>query len=262
VLIVDLDSNACASRTFDVIANLENSIGATLLGGRSLGGIVRMTAVEGVWLAPGSTDLSAIEYARGIHGAGHVDDRKPLSEAALARELSQMHSTGQFDYVFLDCPGGFPFMQRVALLACDEAIIPTGLSIYDLYAATPTLQLILAARRARGEKRPIFLGFLPNGAGKAGIPKKIQEVLDDYSAPRFSAVRHSALLKSIAGAPKVEQRIILLSRPDHPASASYRQVAQEIELGLNASGDVRAAQSRPGNSGATDLALEDAVQAS
>ncbi len=234
VLIVDLDSNACASRTFEVIVTLDGSVGAALLGQRSLGGVIQTTPFEKLWLAPGSTDLSIIEQAQKGRNASQATGAERLSSSTLARELGELKGTGQFEYIFLDCPGGYPFMQRMALLASDGVIIPTGLSVYDLYAATPTLQLILAARRARREDRPHFLGFLPNGAGKSGVPKKIQAVLNAYSAPCFSAVRHSALLKSIAGAPKVEQRIILAARPDHPVSASYRQVAQEIELGLGA----------------------------
>lgn len=234
VLIVDLDSNACTSRTVDVIVGLDESIGAALLGHRSLSGVIRATPLERVWLAPGSADLSLVEQAQKGSNASRANGEDRLSEATLAHSIGQLGGAGQFDYVFLDCPGGYPFMQRMALLACTEVIIPTGLSVYDLYAATPTLQLILAARRARSEARPTFLGFLPNGAGKAGVPKRIQSVLDAYSAPQFSPIRQSALLKSIAGSPNVMQRVILLTRPEHPVSASYRQVAQEIELGIDA----------------------------
>lgn len=259
VLIVDLDSNACSSRTLDVISTLDNSVGAVLLGDGSLASVIRATAIDRVWLVPGSTDLSVVEQVKqNQRGDGAMEGRR-IGEITLARELDQLDS-GQFDYVFLDCPGGYPLMQRMALLASSEVIIPTGLSVYDLYAATPTLQLILAARRARGKDLPLFLGFLPNGAGKAGVPKKMQGVLDTYSAPCFSPVRQSALLKSIAGAPKVEQRVILLARPEHAASASYRQVAREIEMGLEAARTVTQAR-REESDLSSGLTIEEAVGA-
>jgi cellulose biosynthesis protein BcsQ len=64
--------------------------------------------------------------------------------------------------VLLDCPGGHPCIEHLVLLACDEIIIPTGLSVYDLYTATPAMHLVLMAREARGDGEPEFLGLLPN----------------------------------------------------------------------------------------------------
>lgn len=233
VLIVDLDSNACASRTFDRIVALDNSVAAALLGEKPLAEVIRPAGLPGLWLAPGATDLSTIEKTEGIRDRRRVTSSGRLNELALALELGELREA-TFDYVLLDCPGGHPFMGRAALLACGEVIIPTGLSVYDLYAATPTLQLILAAQQRRRDGRPAFLGFLPNGAGKAGVPRKMQGLLDIYAVPCFSPVRQSAALRSIAGMPRLEQRVMVLARPDSPAALSYRQVAREIELGPGA----------------------------
>ena len=225
VLIVDLDSNACASRTFDRVGRIDNSIAAALLGEKTLAEVIQPAGPQGVWVAPGAPDLSAIEKMKGIEDSRRVDETGHLSEIALLFEIDKL-GEATFDYVLLDCPGGHPYVERMALLACAEVIVPTGLSVYDLYAATPTLQLILTARQVRGDGLPAFLGFLPNGASKSGVPQKMQATLDQFSLPCFSPVRQSALLRSIAGMPQVEQRIIVLARPDNPAAVSYRQVAR------------------------------------
>ena len=233
VLIVDLDGNACASRTFDRVVGGKHSVAAALRGDGNLMDIIRSLPVPNLWLAAGSADL------RTIHMPGRVTDPNRLDQAGLLRadilawELAQMGET-IFDYVLLDCPGGNPYMDQAALLACDEVIVPTGLSVYDLYAATPTLQFIALARRARGDGRPEFMGFLPNGAGKSGIPPRMQEKLDSYDAPYFTPVRHSASMKTVAGAREVSLRLIVLAQPDNVAAQSYRQVAREIEIGIEA----------------------------
>jgi hypothetical protein len=66
VLVVDLDSNACASRTFGALENLENSIAAALLGLRPLAAVTQLTEVEKIWLVPGATDLHTLGDVEGI----------------------------------------------------------------------------------------------------------------------------------------------------------------------------------------------------
>src|SRR5206468_4131262 len=121
-----------------------------LLGLRPLAKIIINTVVANVWLAPGASDLHMLEDADGIPDASRLDASGRLSPIALKLELARLGPT-QFDYALLDCAGGHPFIAHLALLACDEVIIPTGLSVYDLYAATPAMQLILMAREARGD---------------------------------------------------------------------------------------------------------------
>ncbi|MCC7362036.1 MAG: ParA family protein [Anaerolineales bacterium] len=228
ILILDLDSNACASRTFGALESLENSIAAALLGLRPLAEVVRPTEIDNIWLVPGATDLHSLDNVEGVLDPNRRDDLGRLSPVALQLELAQS-DLARFDYLLLDCPGGHPFIEHLVLLACDEVIIPTGLSIYDLYAATPTMHLILMAREARGDDKPDFLGFLPNGAGRRGVSRRVQSTLDQYSLPCLPAVRHSDLIKTLAGMPTVPQRLMVLARPESAVTASFRQVAAMID---------------------------------
>lgn len=228
VLVVDLDSNACASRTFGVLESLENSIAAALLGLRPLGEVIAQTEIERLWLAPGAADLHTLDDVEGVLDPNRRDHGGRLSPLALKLELQGL-AHGDFDYVLLDCPGGHPILQHMALLACDEVIIPTGLSVYDLYAATPAMHLVLMAREARGDGKPAFLGFLPNGAGRRGISQRIQSKLDEYALPCLPAIRHSDLLKTLAGMPAVRQRLIVLARPESAAAVGFSAVAVAID---------------------------------
>lgn len=230
ILILDLDSNACASRTFGALESLENSVAAALLGLRPLVEVVRPTEVDNIWLVPGATDLHSLADVEGILDPNRRDALGRLSPIALQVELAQC-DLPQFDYLLLDCPGGHPFIEHLVLLACDEVIIPTGLSVYDLYAATPTMHLILMAREARGDDKPEFLGFLPNGAGRRGVSRRVQSKLDQYALPCLPAVRHSDLIKTLAGMPMVPQRLMVLARPESAIAANFCQVATVIDQG-------------------------------
>jgi hypothetical protein len=91
------------------------------------------------------------------------------------------------------------------------------------------MHLILMAREARGDDKPEFLGFLPNGAGRRGVSQRVQSKLDQYSLPCLPAVRHSDLIKTLAGMPTVPQRLMVLARPDSAVAANFCQVAAVID---------------------------------
>ena len=228
VLIVDLDSNACASRTFNVLESLENSVAAALLGLRPMAEVTIKTEIDNIWLAAGAADLHTLGDVEGILDPNRRDPSGRLSPLALKLELAQLNPT-QFEYVLFDCPGGHPFIEHLVLLACDEIIIPTGLSVYDLYAATPAMHLVLMAREARGDGKPEFLGFLPNGAGRRGVPQRVQSKLDQYSLPCLPLIRHSELLKTLAGMAEVKKRLIVFARPASALAANFLAVAREID---------------------------------
>jgi len=242
VLLLDLDSNACASFTFGFREGWDASLAAALLGEQPMANIIRETAVERVWLAPGAPGLSVLDQITDV-ASDRATEAGTLSEIALALELNELGAT--FDYALLDCPGGHPFIHHLALLACTEVILPTGLSVYDLYAATPTLQMIGAAKQIRDDRQPTFLGFLPTGAARRGIPRPMQDKLDQYDVPCFTPIRQSALLKTLPGRPTVPQRIMVLARPYHPVTERYRQVAQEIDIGITAARTLRAQLAYP-----------------
>src|SRR5262245_61196619 len=127
VLIIDLDSNACASLTFNAVAAFENSVASALLGEQPLTPLIRPTGLDGVWLAPGATNLGAVENMT-VADQARVEEGGHLNDDALTLELEQLDDS-LYDYVFIDCPGGSLFIERLALMACSEVIVPTGLAV-------------------------------------------------------------------------------------------------------------------------------------
>ena len=231
VLIVDLDGVACISRTLTPdITDFQDSIGAALIGARMIADVIHPTPYKNLWVAPGTIELKDVEQWELEPDATsrRMDAEGRLLESALALELDQL-APDAFDFVMVDCPGGQPFMGRAALLTCDEVVIPTGISTFDFFALTPTIEMIVAAREMRGNGVPAFLGFIPNGATARGIPQNIQEQLGKYDAPIFPPVRESRLLRSAPGWSKLDKRVLVLSRPKTAVAESIRQVAREID---------------------------------
>jgi hypothetical protein len=58
-------------------------------------------------------------------------------------------------------------------------------------------------------------------------------MVDEIPELVLSPIRRSELLKTITTNDRLEDRLLVWSRPDHPASQSYRQVAREILLGVD-----------------------------
>jgi len=235
VLFIDLDGMACLSQTLaPEVDAFEDSIGAALIGVRPFHELIRETPIDNVWIVPGSPlvktveswDLSDTPTAR-----SRVDEQFRLLDTALMEEFASL-DPGAFDYVLLDCPGGMRFMEQSALMVSDDVIIPTGLSMFDYYGISPTVELIQRTRDRRESEHPRFLGFLPNGTTPRGVGDDARAYLESYSVPMFTPVRSSQLLKSSPGWADIEKRVLVKSRPNSQVALSIVQVAREIELGI------------------------------
>lgn len=237
VLLIDLDGMACVSQTLAPgVDAFEDTVGAALIGIRATADLICSTVLTNLFVVPGSSLLKSIEHwdlSDTPTPADRIDELARLKDTALRDELSAL--TAAFDYVLVDCPGGLRFMEQMALLACDEVIIPTGLAAYDYYAITPTLELIIQMRERRGDGRPKFAGFIPNGATAKGVSEDVRQYLEK-TTPLFSAVRASQLLKSAPGWKDLTKRVLVMARPESAVAISIVQVAREIELGTERAG--------------------------
>ncbi len=234
VLVVDLDAQACATSLLGRPARLENSVLAALLAERPLRAVLQRTPAKHLWLAPACAELSRIEQMGAVPDPNRATPDGLLTEVALALELQDFREP--FDYILLDCPNQPIFMHRLVLVACDEVIVPAGLSLQALYATTPTLQLILSAQKVRGDGLPAFLGYLLHRSGRGSIPRDMQRTLAQYQLPCFSTIRHSVLMRSLPYRRDVLERLMIFAYPNHPVAATYRQVAREVDLGIDLAG--------------------------
>lgn len=244
VLNVDLDSLVALTRWCGQLQPGAPSLVEALCGRLPLAAIVSATAFEGLWIAPSSPGIVAVERSDAL-APGRQRADGGLRVDSLAEELAAV--AGEFDYALLDCPSGHLFMEQLALMAADEVIIPTGPSVLDLYGAAPTLQLVALTQQRRGDGRPTLLGFLPNEIERAGVPEAMRQALDQYGLPCFSPIRQSTLLRTLPGRPEVRERSILHVRAANPAAQSFRTLAREIDTGIAVTFDREPASTTAGD---------------
>ena len=91
---------------------------------------------------------------------GEVEMRLADDAADNSRLRQALACVRDADYMLLDCPPSMGPMQRNALLACDEILLPVGADFMSLLGARQTLDAIRDLP-APGGTRPRLLGLLP-----------------------------------------------------------------------------------------------------
>jgi chromosome partitioning protein len=235
VLIVDLDGMACVTSALASESyQFEQSVGGVVFGNQPIDALVRPTEVENLFFVPGSPDMLNIDtWDNTDADPSLLDDQGRILPNVLAMSLARMR-TG-FEYVLFDCPGGVRTIEVMALMACDEVIIPTAVSSFDFQGIFPSIDLVESVQELRRETpdRPRILGIVVNQTGKAGIPENIQNDIGGF-APLFSPVRSSAALRTSPGALNMSKRTLVTAKPETQASLSLIQVAREIHEGIAA----------------------------
>ncbi len=132
-LVIDLDPQANATSGLGERANGRTSY--DLLDGVPVERLVRATRFANLYLVPARADLAGavVELARREDG-----------ERFLARSLAG--SSGDFEFVFVDCPPSLGPLTVNALVACDRVLVPVQAEYYALEGLTQLLQSVELVR--------------------------------------------------------------------------------------------------------------------
>jgi chromosome partitioning protein len=218
VLLVDLDSQASASRSLGVERGaLAPSVADVLLWGVPLPQAIRPTAVAGLDLLTASADLAGADLE-----LGKFQGR----EDRLRRALEPARS--EYDSVLLDCPPALSLLAINALAAADCFVAPV---VPQFLAIEGVASLLLAADRVRrNHNRGLeLLGLLltmvdyRNNATRANVARLRAE----YGADVFGVeIRINIRL---AEAPEQGQTVFQYD-PAATGAAAYRLAAEELLL--------------------------------
>lgn len=134
VLVLDLDPQGNSTTGFGMQKGkgLHSSYGV-LLGMSDANDIVQKTYVDGLYLIPSTIDLSAAE----IELFSQKDRDSKLKKAIAHLE---------YDYIFIDCPPGFGFININALNASKKIIIPLQCEFYALEGLAQLFSTIQSVR--------------------------------------------------------------------------------------------------------------------
>lgn len=134
VLVLDLDPQGNATTGFGMQKGrgLKSSYGV-LIGIIAANEVTEKTYVEGLYLIPSTIDLSAAEIE-----LFSMKDRDNKLKTAI-KNL-------EYDYIFIDCPPGFGFININALNASDKIVIPLQCEFYALEGLAQLFNTIQSVR--------------------------------------------------------------------------------------------------------------------
>ncbi len=212
-LVIDLDPQANATSGLGMRANGTSSY--DLLDGAPLAELIKHTAFENLDLVPAKPELAGavVELARRDDG-----------ERYLAQALES--GSGQYDFVFLDCPPSLGPLTVNALAASDRVLVPVQAEYYALEGLAQLMQSIELIRLRLNPSLAIGGVLLTMLDGRTRLAAQVEaEVRKHFGSLVFrTAVPRSVRL---AEAPSHGLPAIAYDRRSAGADA-YWKVAMEL----------------------------------
>lgn len=144
VLLIDLDPQGNASTGLGIAPDKRDYTTFDLmLEDEPLDKVVKPTSVEGLFIAPSTTDLSSADLE-----LGGRSDRTTILRNALRQE--DMARLG-YDYLLIDCPPSLSLLTVNAMVAADSVLVPLQSEFFALEGLS---QLMLTVREVRGSANP------------------------------------------------------------------------------------------------------------
>ena len=144
VLLVDLDPQGNATTGLGIS---KDGDGLTtydlLLNETPLLDIVQDTAIDGLWIAPATTDLSSAD----IELVANEKRSYLLRDALRQADVDRM----RLDYILIDCPPSLSLLTVNAMVAADSVLVPLQSEFYALEGLS---QLLLSIRQIRNTANP------------------------------------------------------------------------------------------------------------
>ncbi|MEJ2031367.1 MAG: AAA family ATPase, partial [Maritimibacter sp.] len=144
VLLVDLDPQGNASTGLGIeTADREKTTYDLLLEESPLAQVVLETEVEGVWIAPATTDLSSAD----IELVSNEKRIHLLHDSLRAPDVADLG----FDYILIDCPPSLNLLTINAMVAAHSVLVPLQSEFFALEGLS---QLMLTVREVRQSANP------------------------------------------------------------------------------------------------------------
>lgn len=142
VLLIDLDPQGNASTGLGIDASdRQLTTYDLLLDEAPLANVLKETEVDGLWIAPATTDLSSADIELVAN-----EKRSHLLHDAVRNE-----DMADFDYVLIDCPPSLNLLTVNAMVAADSVLVPLQSEFFALEGLS---QLMLTIREVRQAANP------------------------------------------------------------------------------------------------------------
>lgn len=173
VLVVDLDSQAALTMSFDIKPDdLRFTVYDLLVNKKiEVEDVVKDTDLKGVKVLPSNIVLADAD----VKLASEF-----MAETILRRKL--LEAREKYNIILLDAPPNLGIMAASALLACDTVLIPVGLNEYS-FLGLGRLAAFLATIRERSGREDIQISVVPNFFDeRVKLPKEfLQDLKDNFT---------------------------------------------------------------------------------
>jgi chromosome partitioning protein len=222
VLLVDLDPQGNASTGLGIEpADREYTTYDLILEDAPLDRVVRKTNVDGLLIAPSTTDLSSADIQM-----SQSRNRAALLRAALRQ--AAMADYG-FDYILVDCPPSLSLLTVNAMVAADSVLVPLQSEFFALEGLS---QLMRTVREVRASANPELRieGVLLTMADRRN--NLSQQVEADARSTLGDLVFETVVPRNVrlSEAPSYAMPVLEFD-PTSKGSIAYRALAQEMVYG-------------------------------
>jgi chromosome partitioning protein len=139
VLILDLDAQGNASTGLGIgLEDRGSSTYDVITGSQKLSDVIKETSVNGLYIAPATTDLSSADVDL------ISNDKSTLVLKGSITELVKKDT--KFDYIIIDCPPALSLLTINAFVACESVLVPLQAEFFALEGLS---QLILTIKEVR-----------------------------------------------------------------------------------------------------------------
>lgn len=222
VLLVDLDPQGNASTGLGIEpADREYTTYDLILEDAPLDRVVRKTNVDGLLIAPSTTDLSSAD----------IQMSQSRNRAALLRTALRQAAMADygFDYILVDCPPSLSLLTVNAMVAADSVLVPLQSEFFALEGLS---QLMRTVREVRTSANPELRieGVLLTMADRRN--NLSQQVEADARATLGDLVFETVVPRNVrlSEAPSYAMPVLEFD-PTSKGSIAYRALAQEMVYG-------------------------------
>ncbi len=219
VLIVDIDPQGNASTGLGIGAKARKLTTYDLLiEGEPLDHIAQKTAIEGLYVAPATTDLSSAD----IELVAQERRSHLLHDALHGPEVEAM----ALDYLLIDCPPSLSLLTVNALVAADAVLIPLQAEFFALEGLSQLMLTIREVRQSANPKLRIEGVVLTMYDQRNNLAQAVQA---DARATLGEVVFNTIVPRNVRVSEAPSHALPVLNYdPSSKGAMAYRALAQEI----------------------------------
>jgi len=217
VLLVDFDPQGSATSGLGVTLQAEGSDLYDMFFGRiSLSKIIQPTQIEGLHVAPASSDLVGLEIELG---------KAPGRELILKSELNLLRTN--YDYVIIDCPPSSGLLTLNALGAADKVLIPLQAEYYALEGLSALMRTIEFVRQTFNPGLDILGVFMTMFDIRTNLSVQVEREAREFFKHLFFEAKIPRSIK-LSESPSHGLPIALYD-PNSNGAKAYKTLSMEID---------------------------------